>query len=276
MLELKAAPPRREDRDPLHHRRLRPEACRRRLRRSLRQSRRARPSSWPSPSVREFNRKSSSSRSLLGRDDDREADRSEVPLTWKPRATKSQCHPGAYRFLELLKKHGAQRERRADRVTGDRWAELTLHEKSSSTRQTSRMPSKPCVRSSRPGRSPSTATPSTSRQGQDFLDWVNEIKTEIKAGEVKQSWAERPIDPARKLIVGAFGFDPEESRRPFPYPHSGRASQHPVEISEHLSWDSGASSRLAALWHRPPGRAGTLSGCPGRSGTKSPNRCGPS
>ena len=39
------------------------------------------------------------------------------------------------------------------------------------------------------------------------------------------------------VLVGAFGFDPEESAAHF-LVHIPTSTQHPVEISEHLSWDA--------------------------------------
>jgi hypothetical protein len=49
--------------------------------------------------------------------------------------------------------------------------------------------------------------------------------------------SKRPPNPGDEALAGAFGFDPQESAAHF-LVHIPASSQHAVEISEHLSWDS--------------------------------------
>lgn len=57
--------------------------------------------------------------------------------------------------------------------------------------------------------------------------------------------SKRTVDPGEEALAGAFGFDPEESAAHF-LVHIPAASQHPIEISEHLSWDA---SRVSVSPH---------------------------
>lgn len=107
------------------------------------------------------------------------------PATWK-RRHKYQVTKESYDFVERLKTHEACVSGPVVNVTGERWAELTMHE----TIQLSAIELHEAIEFVRklPGGGQVCIETSLIHfpTGQHLLDWVNEVRTEIKPGEVVQ------------------------------------------------------------------------------------------
>jgi Protein of unknown function (DUF499)/Fn3 associated len=94
----------------------------------------------------------------------------------------------SYEFLDRLKRHEAKISGVKLSITGDRWLELTLHDlveldapQVSSTVETLR-----ALPVTGNGQVEVTATALHFLTGQRLLDWLNEVKTDVKPDEVKQ------------------------------------------------------------------------------------------
>ena len=71
-------------------------------------------------------------------------------------------------------------------VTGERWAELTLHEKIKLDAGQLREVAEAIRKLPGSGQLGVEAAAINFDRGQRFLDWLNEVKTELKRGEVQQ------------------------------------------------------------------------------------------
>jgi len=110
------------------------------------------------------------------------------PAVWKRR---HEYHTTleSYEFMERVKRHDARVSGVRISVTGDRWAELNLHELieldaiqlREATEALRRLP----VTGS--GQVEVTVGALHFSTGQRLLDWLNETKAEVKPGEVKQA-----------------------------------------------------------------------------------------
>ncbi len=109
----------------------------------------------------------------------------EKPATWK-RSHAYHITQESYDFIDRLKRHDATASGLKVSVTGDRWAELNLHEKielsaielSDTAEMVRKLPGS--------GQLGVEATALHFKRGQQLLDWVNEVKTELRPGEVVQ------------------------------------------------------------------------------------------
>jgi hypothetical protein len=86
----------------------------------------------------------------------------------------------------MLKKHTAQVSGVRIAVTGDRWAELTMHDKIQLDHANLAAAVETVRKIFATGQVAIDATAVHFEKGQDFLDWLNEAKVEIKPGEVTQ------------------------------------------------------------------------------------------
>jgi len=109
----------------------------------------------------------------------------ELPLTWK-RKQQHLVTTEAYAFMDRLKQHNASISGVHIMVTGEHWAELTLHEKL----RLGGIQVYEAVEAVRKllaaGQLGIEATAVHFEKGQDFLDWVQEVKADIRPGEVTQ------------------------------------------------------------------------------------------
>ena len=109
------------------------------------------------------------------------------PVTWKRR---HECifTPGSYEFIDRLKRFNGKAGGLKISITGDRWAELNLHElvELDATQLTDTVESIRRLPVTGIGQVEIIASQVTFPTGQNLLDWLNEAKTELKAGEVKQ------------------------------------------------------------------------------------------
>ncbi len=92
----------------------------------------------------------------------------------------------SYDFLDRLKRHEASASGLRISVTGDRWAELTLHEKIQLAPLTLYEAVEAVRKLPEGGQVGIEAGLIHFPTGQALLDWVNEVKTELKPGEVTQ------------------------------------------------------------------------------------------
>lgn len=109
----------------------------------------------------------------------------QKPAIWRH---KHECYftPESYEFIDRLKRHEAKVSGVKVTITGDRWAELTLHELielsgaqlSEAVEAVRKLPE-----SGQVGVEAGAIHFST---GQRLLDWLNETKSDVKPGEVKQ------------------------------------------------------------------------------------------
>ena len=109
------------------------------------------------------------------------------PAVWK-RAHAYYFTPESYEFMERLKRHEAKISGAKLSITGDRWLELTLHElveldaaQVSTTVETLR-----ALPVTGNGQVEVSCAALHFPTGQRLLDWLNEVKTDVKPGEVKQ------------------------------------------------------------------------------------------
>jgi len=109
----------------------------------------------------------------------------EKPAVWR-RAHTYHITQESYDFIERLKNYDATASALKISVTGDRWAELNLHEKialsaielTQTVDLVRKLPGS--------GQLGVEAGVIHFQRGQQLLDWVNEVKTELKPGEVVQ------------------------------------------------------------------------------------------
>ncbi len=111
----------------------------------------------------------------------------EKPAVWR-RAHEYHLTLQSYEFLDCLKRHEAKVSGVRISVTGDRWAELNLHElvelNASELSEAVEAVRKLPVTGN--GQVEITTCAIHFVTGQHLLDWLNEAKVEVKPGEVKQ------------------------------------------------------------------------------------------
>lgn len=107
------------------------------------------------------------------------------PATWK-RRHEYHVTQESYDFVERLKNHEASASGVRVNVTGDRWAELSLHEKVELSAIDLHEAIEVVRKLPGGGQLGIEAGVIHFPTGQRLLDWVNEVKTEIKPGEVVQ------------------------------------------------------------------------------------------
>ncbi len=109
----------------------------------------------------------------------------QKPAIWRHRH-EYYFTPESYEFIDRLKRHEATASGVKITITGDRWAELTLHElielSGAQLNETVEAVRK-LPESGQVGVEAGSIHFST---GQGLLDWLNETKTDVKPGEVKQ------------------------------------------------------------------------------------------
>jgi hypothetical protein len=109
----------------------------------------------------------------------------EKPAVWK-RSHAYHITQESYDFIERLKRHDASASGLKISVTGERWAELNLHEKielaaidlNQAVETVRKLPGS--------GQLGIEAAAVHFKRGQALLDWVNEAKTELRRGEIVQ------------------------------------------------------------------------------------------
>jgi hypothetical protein len=107
------------------------------------------------------------------------------PLTWN-RRHEFHTTMESYNFLERLKAHSISVSGIKVDVTGNRWAELTMHEKIQLSADALREAADAVRRLTSEGQLGIEVSALYFERGQGFLDWINETKVEYKASEVKQ------------------------------------------------------------------------------------------
>lgn len=109
----------------------------------------------------------------------------DKPLTWSRR---HELHTTleSYTFLDRLKAHAVATSGIKVSVTGNRWAELTLHDKIQLGEDALRDAAEVLRRLTSEGQLSIEVSALHFERGQGFLDWVNDAKVEYKATEVKQ------------------------------------------------------------------------------------------
>lgn len=109
------------------------------------------------------------------------------PATWK-RKHEFFLTPESYGFMDRLKRHNAKASGVRISVTGDRWAELTLHElvELDAVQMGDAVEAIRKLPVTGNGQVEVTASQVIFTTGQNLLDWLNEAKAEAKPGEVKQ------------------------------------------------------------------------------------------
>ncbi len=111
----------------------------------------------------------------------------QKPAVWK-RRQENQLTMESYAFIDRLKAHQAKASGLRIGVTGDRWAELTLHEQVelASDELKAAVEAIRALPVTASGQVEITATALHFQTGQALLDWLNDTKEEIKPGEVMQ------------------------------------------------------------------------------------------
>jgi hypothetical protein len=109
----------------------------------------------------------------------------EKPLVWR-RKQDFRVTSESYRFMDMLKAHEARISGCRVQVTGDRWAELTMHETIELDAVNLYVGVEAVRKLFADGQLGIEASAIHFDRGQHFLDWLNEVKTEIKPGEVEQ------------------------------------------------------------------------------------------
>lgn len=109
----------------------------------------------------------------------------DKPLVWRRR---HECGITleSYDFMDRLKRHEAGVTGAKISVTGDRWAELTMHEKLKLDAGQLREVAEAIRKLPGSGQLAVEAAAIHFDRGQRLLDWLNEVKTELKPGEVQQ------------------------------------------------------------------------------------------
>lgn len=115
---------------------------------------------------------------------DRPIDPNE-PLTWN-RYHSFQETSESYAFIERLKRHNGKASGLRVSVTGDKWAELSLHEGISLDALTLHQAVEELRKLPGPGQLAIEATSVRFDMGQQLFDWLQEIRSEPRPGEVQQ------------------------------------------------------------------------------------------
>ncbi len=109
----------------------------------------------------------------------------EKPATWK-RPHAFHITQESYDFIDRLKRHEATASGLKISVTGDRWAELNLHDKIELSAIDLNQAVEVVRKLPGSGQLGVEAGVIHFNRGQQLLDWVNEVKTELRPGEVVQ------------------------------------------------------------------------------------------
>ncbi len=109
----------------------------------------------------------------------------DKPLTWNHRY-EYYTTMESYSFLERLKNNSVSASGIKVSVTGNQWAELTLHEKVRLSADALREAADLLRRFTPEGQLGVETTALHFERGQKFLDWINETKSEYKPNEVVQ------------------------------------------------------------------------------------------
>ena len=109
------------------------------------------------------------------------------PVIWK-RKHEYYFTPESYEFIDRLKRFNGKAGGLKISITGDRWAELNLHElvELDATQLTDAVESIRRLPVTGNGQIEIIAAQVSFPAGQNLLDWLNEAKTELKTGEIKQ------------------------------------------------------------------------------------------
>lgn len=107
------------------------------------------------------------------------------PAVWKHRHEFYFTNE-SYEFIECLKRHEATVSSAKVSITGDRWVELTLHELIKLTSEKLREAVEAVRKLPDSGQVSIEVGVIHFSTGQRLLDWLNETKTDVKPGEVKQ------------------------------------------------------------------------------------------
>jgi hypothetical protein len=110
------------------------------------------------------------------------------PAVWK-RVHSNHLTMESYDFIERLKHHEARASGVRISVTGDRWAELNLHElvELDATQLSDAVEAIRKLPVTGSGQVEVIAAAIHFPTGQHLLDWLNEVKADVKTGEVRQS-----------------------------------------------------------------------------------------
>ena len=94
----------------------------------------------------------------------------------------------SYEFIDRLKRHEAKISGAKLSITGDRWLELTLHDmvELDATQVGATVEQLRALPVTGNGQVEVSAAALHFPTGQRLLDWLNEVKTDLKAGELKQ------------------------------------------------------------------------------------------
>jgi hypothetical protein len=109
----------------------------------------------------------------------------QKPVIWR-RRHEYYFTPGSYEFIDRLKRFEAKVSAVKVSITGDRWAELTLHELIEMTGTQLSEAVEAVRKLPEYGQVGVEAGVIHFPTGQNLLDWLNETKTDVKPGEVKQ------------------------------------------------------------------------------------------
>ena len=109
------------------------------------------------------------------------------PATWK-RPHSYYFTAESYEFIDRLKRHETKITGAKISVTGDRWLELTLHDmvELDATQIATTVEHLRALPVTGNGQVEVAATALHFSTGQRLLDWLNEVKIDVKPGEVKQ------------------------------------------------------------------------------------------
>ncbi|MCX7411762.1 MAG: DUF499 domain-containing protein [Planctomycetales bacterium] len=109
----------------------------------------------------------------------------QKPAEWR-KQHESLFTAESYEFIDRLHRHEAAVSSVKVSITGDRWAELTLHELIKLSSETLREAVEAVRKLPDSGQVSISAGVIHFPTGQRLLDWLNETKTDVKSGEVKQ------------------------------------------------------------------------------------------
>ncbi len=109
----------------------------------------------------------------------------QKPATWR-RRHEFHFTPESYEFIDRLKRHEARVSCVKVTTSGERWAELTLHELTELSAVQLGEAVEAIRKLPESGQVGVEAGAVYFSAGQHLLDWLNETKTDVKPGEVKQ------------------------------------------------------------------------------------------
>ena len=109
----------------------------------------------------------------------------DKPITWR-REHKFQITLESYNFLERAKNLFVSASGIKISVTGDRWAELTLHEGFKLDADALRLAADTLRKHANEGQLGIEVTALHFQRGQAFLDWIEQTKAVYQSAEVRQ------------------------------------------------------------------------------------------